>query len=273
MTITLGSLFDGIGVFPLAASRYGITPVWASEIVPDAISITKRHFPQMKHLGDITKLDGGKIPAVHVITFGSPCQNLSSIGPRDGLAGAKSSLFYQAIRIIEEMREASGGLYPAIVVWENVVGAMQQNLKNDYLAVLKSFAGAEVSMPDSGQWATPEWCEGDGVIWHGVSWTPSIGRSPNSHAEKESLLWQILQASVPQRYYLSPVQCSRILGFAARVGCPPPKIIESLLLKQGGKYPSSCPFTDSKCAELPQTATSGNFSGALENEQIAFPLF
>ena len=68
MTITLGSLFDGIGVFPLAASRHGITPIWASEIVPDAISITKRHF-----------LDGGKIPAVHVITFGSPCQNLSSI--------------------------------------------------------------------------------------------------------------------------------------------------------------------------------------------------
>lgn len=75
MTITLGSLFDGIGVFPLAASRHGITPVWASEIVPDAISITKRHFPEMEHLGDITKLDGGKTPAVHVITFGSPCQN------------------------------------------------------------------------------------------------------------------------------------------------------------------------------------------------------
>lgn len=72
MTITLGSLFDGIGVFPLAASRHGITPVWASEIIPDAISITKRHFPAMVHLGDITKLDGGKIPAVHVITFGSP---------------------------------------------------------------------------------------------------------------------------------------------------------------------------------------------------------
>ena len=70
MTITLGSLFDGIGVFPLAASRHGIMPLWASEIVPDAISITKRHFPAMVHLGDITKLDGGKIPAVHVITFG-----------------------------------------------------------------------------------------------------------------------------------------------------------------------------------------------------------
>ena len=121
MTITLGSLFDGIGVFPLAASRHGITPVWASEIIPDAISITKRHFPEMVHLGDITKLDGGKIPAVHVITFGSPCQNLSQIGNRTGLNGAKSSLFYQAIRIIEEMRDASGGLYPAIAVWENVI--------------------------------------------------------------------------------------------------------------------------------------------------------
>lgn len=273
MTITLGSLFDGIGVFPLAASRHGITPVWASEIIPDAISITKRHFPEMEHLGDITKLDGGKILAVHVITFGSPCQNLSSIGPRDGLSGAKSSLFYQAIRIIEEMRDASGGLYPAIIVWENVIGAMQQNLKNDYLAVLKSFAGTELQclILDSGQ--MPEWCEGDGVIWHGVSWTPSIGRSPNSRAEKESLLWQILQDSVPQRYYLTPGQCTRILGFAARVGCPPPKIIEALLLKQGGKYPLSYPFTDSKCAEQPQTEIGNSSSGALENAQMSFRLF
>ena len=78
--IKLGSLFDGIGVFPLAASRCGIRPVWASEIEKAPISITKRHFPDMAHLGDITKVDGGKIPPVHVITFGSPCQNLSLIG-------------------------------------------------------------------------------------------------------------------------------------------------------------------------------------------------
>lgn len=153
MTITLGSLFDGIGVFPLAASRHGITPVWASEIVPDAISITKRHFPEMAHLGDITKLDGRKIPAVHVIAFGSPRQNMSQIGDKSGLNGAKSSLFYQAIRIIEEMRDASGGLYPAIVLWENVIGAMLSSDKRDYLAVLRSFAGAEIPMPASGHWA------------------------------------------------------------------------------------------------------------------------
>ncbi len=105
--ITLGSLFDGIGVFPLAARRNGIVPVWASEIVKAPISITRRHFPDMEHLGNITKLDGGKIPPVHVLTFGSPCQNLSQIGNRTGLAGAKSSLFFHAIRIIKEMRDAT----------------------------------------------------------------------------------------------------------------------------------------------------------------------
>lgn len=111
--IKLGSLFDGIGVFPLAASRCGIRPVWASEIEKAPISITKRHFPDMVHLGDITKVDGGKTPPVHIITFGSPCQNLSLIGNRSGLAGAKSSLFYQAFRIIQEMRDATDNLYPA----------------------------------------------------------------------------------------------------------------------------------------------------------------
>ena len=75
MTIKLGSLFDGIGVFPLAAARCGITPVWASEIEKAPISITKRHFPDMAHLGDITRMDGGAIPPVHVLAFGSPCQN------------------------------------------------------------------------------------------------------------------------------------------------------------------------------------------------------
>lgn len=114
--ITLGSLFDGIGVFPLAATLHGITPLWASEIEKAPISITRRHFPGMEHLGDITKLDGGKIPAVHVITFGSPCQNLSQIGNRTGLAGEKSSLFFQAIRIIKEMRDATDGRFPVIAV-------------------------------------------------------------------------------------------------------------------------------------------------------------
>ena len=73
--LRLGSLFDGIGVFPLAASRCGIVPVWASEIARTPVSITRRHFPDMLHLGDITQIGGGKIPPVDIVTFGSPCQN------------------------------------------------------------------------------------------------------------------------------------------------------------------------------------------------------
>ena len=123
--ITLGSLFDGIGVFPLAASRCGIRPLWASEIEAAPISITRRHFPDMAHLGDITKLDGGAVPPVHVLTFGSPCQNLSQIGRREGLDGAKSGLFFHAIRIIQEMRKATNDLYPVITIWENVPYALK----------------------------------------------------------------------------------------------------------------------------------------------------
>ena len=151
--IKLGSLFDGIGVFPLAASRCGIRPVWASEIEKAPISITRRHFPEMEHLGDITKIDGGKIEPVHVITFGSPCQNLSLIGNRSGLAGAKSSLFYQAFRIIQEMRDATDHLYPVIIVWENVMGAFSTNDRMDFRAVLSAFADTEVPMPPAGRWA------------------------------------------------------------------------------------------------------------------------
>lgn len=149
----LGSLFDGIGVFPLAATRCGIVPLWASEIEKAPVSITKRHFPSMAHLGDITRLDGGKIPPVHVVTFGSPCQNLSSMGGRTGLAGEQSGLFHQAIRIIREMRDATNGIYPVIAVWENVMGAFSSNDRHDFRAVLESFANIEIPMPSSGRWA------------------------------------------------------------------------------------------------------------------------
>ena len=151
--LKLGSLFDGIGVFPLAASRNGIIPVWASEIEKSPIAITKRHFPDMEHLGDITKIHGGNISPVHIITFGSPCQNLSKIGKREGLAGSKSGLFFQAIRIIEEMRCATNGLYPVIAVWENVMGAFSSNDRMDFRAVLQSFSDTEISMPPTGGWA------------------------------------------------------------------------------------------------------------------------
>ena len=126
-TLTLGSLFDGIGGFPLAAQRCGIKTVWASEIEPNCVEITKRHFPRMIHLGDITKINGGEIPPVDIISFGSPCQDLSTAGKQKGLSGERSRLFLDAVRIIYEMRRATNGRYPTFLIWENVSGAFNSN--------------------------------------------------------------------------------------------------------------------------------------------------
>ncbi|MEG1753099.1 MAG: DNA cytosine methyltransferase, partial [Christensenella sp.] len=96
--MTLGSLFDGSGGFPLAGTMCGITPVWASEIEPFPVAVTTKRFPHMKHLGDITKINGAEIEPVDVITFGSPCQGLSVAGLQKGLEDERSCLFLQAIR-------------------------------------------------------------------------------------------------------------------------------------------------------------------------------
>ncbi|MDE6589909.1 MAG: DNA cytosine methyltransferase, partial [Oscillospiraceae bacterium] len=129
-TLTMGSLFDGIGGFPLAAVRHGITPVWASEIETFPIRVTKERFPDMIHVGDITKLDGAKLPPVDIICGGSPCQDLSVAGTRSGLAGARSGLFMEQIRIVKEMRAADEqhgrtgvSIRPRFLAWENVPGA------------------------------------------------------------------------------------------------------------------------------------------------------
>jgi len=156
-TLTLGSLFDGSGGFPLGGLLAGVTPVWASEIEPFPIRVTTRRFPSMKHYGDISRMDGGKIEPVDIITFGSPCTDMSIAGKRAGLDGVQSSLFYQAIRIIKEMRCATNGRYPRWVCWENVVGAFSSNSGFDFKAVLEAVIGiiepgAEVPMPEKNRW-------------------------------------------------------------------------------------------------------------------------
>ena len=110
--LTMGSLFDGSGGFPLGGLLSGITPVWASEIEPFPIRVTSKRLPNMKHYGDISQMDGGKIEPVDIICFGSPCTDMSVAGRRAGLDGKQSVLFYQAIRIIKEMRCATNGQYP-----------------------------------------------------------------------------------------------------------------------------------------------------------------
>jgi DNA (cytosine-5)-methyltransferase 1 len=151
--VRIGSLFDGIGGFPLAFSKHGFVPVWASEIEKVPIEITKRHFPKMKHLGDITKIKGSDVEPVDVITFGSPCQDLSVAGKGKGLAGERSGLFLEAIRIIREMRLATDGIYPRFAVWENVPGAFSSNKGQDFRTVLEKICETEVPMPQSGRWA------------------------------------------------------------------------------------------------------------------------
>lgn len=143
----LMSLFDGSGGFPLAASLCGIEPVYAAEVEPYPIAVTKNRFPKMKHLGDVSKVKGGEIEPVDIITFGSPCQDMSIAGKRAGLKHAdmgddettRSGLFLEAIRIIKEMREATNGVYPRYAIWENVPGAFSSNRGEDFRTVLEEF--------------------------------------------------------------------------------------------------------------------------------------
>lgn len=171
--MTLGSLFDGSGGFPLAGALSGIHPVWAAEVEPYPIAVTRSRFPQMQHLGSVTEVHGDKVQPVDVITFGSPCQDLSVAGKRAGIHdGQRSNLFFEAIRIIKEMRAATNGQHPAYAVWENVPGAFSSNQGEDFRCVLEEFVkicggGYTVPRPDKGKWRPAGEIVGDGfsVAW------------------------------------------------------------------------------------------------------------
>ena len=182
--LTLGSLFDGSGGFPLAGLLAGIVPVWSSEIEPFAIRVTEKRLPQVQHFGNISGLHGAKLPPVDIITFGSPCQDMSIAGKRTGLNGSRSSLFHEAIRIIREMRCASNGKYPRYIVWENVPGAFSSNSGEDFRCVLEAICSVKdssISIPrPAGKWT----------------------KAGEILAESYSLAWRVLDAQywgVPQR--------------------------------------------------------------------------
>ena len=143
----------------------------------------------MVHLGDITKMSGYTIPPVDVITFGSPCQDLSIAGKRAGMAGERSGLFSEAVRIIREMRYATFGAYPKYAVWENVPGAFSSNKGEDFHAVLQSLC--RVIDPDA---TIPRPTDARG----GIKW-PRAGAILADHY---SLAWRTMDAQhwgVPQR--------------------------------------------------------------------------
>lgn len=166
----LGSLFDGSGGFPLGGIIAGLTPVWSSEIEPFPIRVTEKRLPSVKHYGDVSKLNGAGLEPVDVITFGSPCQDMSLAGKRAGLDGARSGLFFQAVRIIKEMRAKYGR--PRFAVWENVRGALSSAGGEDFRRVLEELCrvkddAADVPRPPKGKWQSA------GLIWgngYSVAW-------------------------------------------------------------------------------------------------------
>ena len=228
----LGSLFDGSGGFPLAGTLCGIEPVWASEIEPFPCRVTAKRFPNMKQLGDVTKINGAEVEAVDIITFGSPCQDLSVAGKQAGIhEGARSSLFFEAIRIIKEMRNATTNKFPRWAVWENVPGAFSSNGGNDFGAVLKAFC--EVCEGGGCQYLNRKNGIMPGAYWETVTvlpgdcTTPNFGEYPN--VERESTLLQILEANVPAKYYLSRKACEGILRRAQRRGKVLPAMLQEAL--------------------------------------------
>ena len=166
-TLTLGSLFDGSGGFPLGGLLCGIQPVWASEIEPFPILVTTKRLPFVKHYGNILYMSGSEIEPVDIITFGSPCTDLSIAGKRAGLEGKQSSLFYEAIRIITEMRCATNGKYPRWICWENVKGVFTSKKGEDFRAVLEAIIhiaepDAKVPPPAKNKWPYADCYMGDG---------------------------------------------------------------------------------------------------------------
>jgi len=152
-TPTMGSLFSGFGGFELPAEWHGAKCLWQSEIEPWPVKLLAHRFPDAIQLGDITKINGAEIPPVDFITFGSPCQDMSVAGKREGIEGSRSVLFYEATRIIKEMREATNGEYPHFAIWENVPGSLTSHNGGDFRAVLEEITEAEIPMPDTGRWA------------------------------------------------------------------------------------------------------------------------
>lgn len=201
MSYTMASLFDGSGAFPLAAMMCGIEPIWSSEIEPFPLRVTEVRLPNVKHMGSVTEIKGNEVPKVDVISFGSPCQDLSVAGLRKGLKHedngddetTRSGLFMEAVRIAKEMRNDTRDgrsdndirpdrRYPRFMLWENVPGAFSSNNGQDFRVVLEELARIKepkvhIPMPQSGKWSTSGIIKGDGwsIGWRTVDACKGFG--------------------------------------------------------------------------------------------------
>ena len=202
--MTHGSLFSGSGGFDLAVRMCGMETAWDSEIEPELIRILQKNFPEVEQLGDISMIDGAKIQPVDVISGGSPCQDMSVAGKREGLDGRRSTLFHEQIRIVKEMRRATNGEKPRYMVWENVPGAFSSNGGEDFRCVLEetcriAHEGCNVPRPEKGRWG------GNGAI---------VGNG-------FSVAWRLLDA----QYWGIPQRRSRVYLVADFGGTSAPQIL------------------------------------------------
>ena len=232
--ITMGSLFSGSGGFELAGSIFGIRPIWASEIEPFPILVTTKNFPEMKHLGDINKLNGADLEPVTIIAGGSPCQDMSIAGKREGLDGSRSNLFREQIRIIKEMREsdrAAGRTWSGRTCQERSAvtraRTSRQSSKKSSASQTKnpmylSLRRENGRQPDA-SWATISPSLGECLM-------PNTGECPKE--ESVATLSQILEETPHQKYYLSEKACLGILRRAEKRGKELPEILRLALIRQ-----------------------------------------
>lgn len=177
----------------------GITPVWASEIEPFPIRVTEKRLPEMKHYGDVHGLNGANLEPVDIISFGSPCQDLSIAGKRCGLGGSRSGLFYEAVRVITEMRKSTNGKYPRWAVWENVPGALSSQGGQDFRCVLESLVrikapAADVPLPESGRWLHAGEILGDG---YSLAWRVLDAAQGWGVAQRRKRIFAVLDLDGP----------------------------------------------------------------------------
>lgn len=131
-----GSLFSGVGGMDIGLENAGWELCWQVENDEACQQVLQHNWPFVQKWFDITDLHGSRLEPVEVVAFGSPCQDLSIAGKRKGLDGRNSQLFYEATRIIKEMRDATGGEYPKWAIWENVTGALTSNGGHDFERVI-----------------------------------------------------------------------------------------------------------------------------------------
>lgn len=214
----------------MAGALCGIEPVWAAEVEPYPIAVTRSRFPNMKHLGDISKVNGAEIEPVDIITFGSPCQDLSVAGKRAGLKHTengdeettRSGLFMEAVRIIKEMRKATNGKYPTFALWENVPGAFSSNAGQDFRIVCEELI--KIIEPTAVMPEVPQkgWNYSDSYIGDGWSLAYRVldkGIRNQDIDENKAIVQEMPRGSthyIVRR--LTPTECARLQGFADQWG-------------------------------------------------------